>query len=531
MNKNKISVETNLSGRAFYEARVICAETNKVISETGPKKNLLTISPHLYALGKQIQKCYAGTGSTPNKADLDGTYQQTGTTVTRASGSGVFSSDNVNDFIKFAGGERARIVTLTNSLTVEVDRSQTVAASSATIYNTSRTTLDTEIKNTTVESGDTGGNYDSETGTATLWNTFDFTTETVARTYQEIGFSSNEVSVLFGRLVLDSPVSVDVGQFLQVKVTLIWALGNFRVNTPIEVDVTGWPRPYNIQSIEANGTSFDLTFDEDHHYLTGGKINIDSALPEQKAISTITSTSSVFTVNTSAAHGFLVGESIEIEDSALSGYDGVWTIASVPSSTSLTVTSAINLGTAAGGTVRHETPVDWFNGEWTIASVPTTDSVRITSAITPPDAGAAGTAFNNLKASAIISNYGFNYLPAAQSGGGIALPFARETYQMRIVDAARMKTGMAHGVFTSYPNALHIAGSESGTNAAYNPATLKRSDSYIIESGEAVSKTIRQLVFVADFGALWVTFEEPQRKDDGYILTFQNSSSWEPELD
>lgn len=535
MNQSKVQIQARSTAAARYHAKVMCCKTGKIIKDYGEHPNLLTVNPHNpYALGKQIQKCYAGTGTTPNKRLLDGTFQQTGTTVTRATGSGVFAGSNVNDFIKFSGGKRARIISFTNTLTVEVDREQTVAASTATIYDTSRTALDAEVKNTTTESGvsgESGSSNDTETGTLTLWNTFNFTTETSAQTYQEIGFSSNEVSVLFGRLVLDTPISVDVDQFLQVKVTLIWTLTNFRTATPINVEVTGWPRPYAIQSIQATGTYFDVELDEAHHYLAAGKINIEAAVPTRVGITSISSDASTFTVITSEAHGFSAGDDIEIENSSQAGYNGSWLVDSVTNSTTLVISSSINLGAATGGTIRHETPGTWFDGEWTIASVPTTTSVRITSAINAPDAGAYGSAYNNLKASAIISGVGLTTSVTAQTNGGIAEPFGNRIKTIYFIETAQVRTGMAYGVTTSLPATVGSRNASGTVFTPYDNAELTRTDTFVVGTSVSISTKIKQIAIGADGGFLWITFEEPQRKDNGYILTIEFKTYWEPSLD
>ena len=69
------------------------------------------------------------------------------------------------------------------------------------------------------------------------------------------------------------------------------------------------------------------------------------------SISTTSEASSTVTITTSAAHGFIVGQTVTILGVGVSGYNGVFTIATVPSSTTFTYTdSHTGLAGSSGGT-------------------------------------------------------------------------------------------------------------------------------------------------------------------------------------
>lgn len=74
------------------------------------------------------------------------------------------------------------------------------------------------------------------------------------------------------------------------------------------------------------------------------------------AISGITSTSGEFTVTTSSAHGFAVGDMVRIKNSNVATYNDRWfTVSTVPTSTTYNCDTALNPGTAgASGSVARE---------------------------------------------------------------------------------------------------------------------------------------------------------------------------------
>jgi len=547
----KLEIEHTTAVGGIYRTRVMqptklapdgtVLEAEPVTDWSPPQKNLILLGGYDGAsTWREIanSNCHAGTGSTPASATIDGTFQQSGTTVTRATGTGIFVSGNVNDYIKFATGERAKILSVTNSVTVEVDRSQTVAAATITIYDTSRTLLDTWVKATnTKESGANGVTTASDTGLVTWWNTHNFATETSARTYTELGMATTGTtssSVLVSRIVLDSPVNVAIGQFLQVRFDIQAATGNFRTSAPCTVSVTGWPRPYTIQSITpgaAGGTAFDILLSEacSSHYAVGRPIIVTGALPVQYAVTSYASTGSDFTVTTGSAHGRSPGNTIVIAGATPSAYNGTWTVATVPTSTTLTVTSAINPGAGSGGTVRQATPATWYDGTWTIASFPTSSTIRVTNNTVTVPAGASGTVTNSMAANAIVAGYGILSSNGVNpfEAGPLEMPPNNTYRKVDLFPESALKTGMAHGVMTSETGGLLA---KTMTAAAYNATTQSRTFSATYASGEVVNQTIRQIEFLTRTGQIWITFDERQRKDNGYQLTLSYTAKWEPDL-
>lgn len=535
----KFEQQSGISGQ--YRTRVMGRDGRPVTPWSKPSKNLIlpagvADSSNWQALCSQ---CHAGTGSTPNKVTLDGTFSQAGTTVTRTTGTGIFISANVNDFIKFATGETARIVSLTNSVTVEVDRSQTVAAAALTVYDTSRVNLDTWVKHTSTTdagAGLSGYTGDADAGTARYWKTFNFSFETSAKSYTEIGVSrtgNNSSAQLMSRIVLDSAVNVDVDQFLQVRFDLICTMGNCRVSTPVTPAITGWPYTYLVQSIVANGSYWDVTLDKAHHFAAGRPITIAGALPVRSTITTLASTGSDFTVTTGAAHNKNPGDSIVIAGATPSAYNGTWTVATTPTSTTLTVTSAINPGAGSGGTLRLSTPGTWFDGTHTIASIPSGSVVRITNAATPPNAGVDGTVKNNLNCSAICTGWGFfpNNNNSLKSGGfelsnGTGGNNGASLYA---IPEASLKTGLQYGVTSNTTGSVGSVNATSG--ATYDAANRRKTWSFTYASSVAVSQLIRQLGIQRQNSIIFLTFEERQRKDDGFQLVVSFTLSWEPALD
>lgn len=543
-----VAAEIPLGISGQFRARVMNADGTPASDWTPVKKNLIlpggynaTINTHDSYPGSfanNVKRMHAGTGSTPNKVTIDGTYSQSGTTVTRVTGAGTFVAGNANDFIKFGTGEIAKINSVTNTTTVEVDRSQTVAATTLQVYDTSRTLLDAWVKTTTTvdnTAGYNGATDNTDAGTYLIWKTMNFAAETVAQTYTEVGVS-NEVSggsgataVLFSRVVLDTPVTVGVEQFLQLRYDLTMVLGNYRTSAPITMNITGWPYPYAIQSITANGTYWDVVVGSacSSHYAVGRPIIITGAIPLRKTITSISSTGSDFTVN-ATSHGRLVGETIVIEGASPAGYNGSWVVATVPNANSLTVTSAANLGAGSGGTVRITTPATWFDGTHTIASFPNSTTIRITNANNITPAGIAGTVTNSLAANAIVTQYAFG---PTGNGPGIVEPGVSNYKGANLYPESALKTGLAYGTYADTTGGI---GTSTGyPTASYNSGTRTQTNTAIFASAVGNNQTIRQLTFGTNsqpLGLLFITFDERQRKDVGYQLSVTLTTKWDPDL-
>lgn len=74
----------------------------------------------------------------------------------------------------------------------------------------------------------------------------------------------------------------------------------------------------------------------------------------ESSISNIVGNGTAFTVTTTAEHQLKPDESIVISGVSPSGYNGNWTVATVPSSTTFTVTSAVSTSYTSGGTINYQ---------------------------------------------------------------------------------------------------------------------------------------------------------------------------------
>lgn len=126
--------------------------------------------------------------------------------------------------------------------------------------------------------------------------------------------------------------------------------------------------------------------------------------------------SNVVTVTTTAAHTFAVGYSVTIAGVAEASFNGTFTIASVPSATTFTFSQAGNNGSSGGGTATanvvtittaaaHNLAVGWnvaitgvtdatFNGAFTTAAVPSTTTFTFTQAGAASTSGAGAATAN-----------------------------------------------------------------------------------------------------------------------------------------
>ena len=316
---NKIptaNVAARLGGR--YKVRVLDGASKRILSETPWQKNLV-LNPGLVAVDggtffAETSRCRAGTGTTPSKATLDGTFALSGTTLTRSTGTGVFSAGDVNKYVKFGTGEEHLITAYTSATEVTVRDSATVAATTLEIYDTARTALDAEVIDTTTLNGDPGAQSTTATvgtGNYLIHKTYDFAVEVGTVNYNEIGVAAG-TGDLFSRIVLSSTVTVNAGQQLQVVYELSLTCDTWLSLTAITPTITGWAWEYTNLSITSTPTDFTVTTDENHHYSAGDEITIAGATP--------------------------------------AGYNGTWTIASVTADT-IVVTDASDLGTdSAPGT-------------------------------------------------------------------------------------------------------------------------------------------------------------------------------------
>lgn len=366
--------------------------------------------------------------SSANYLDVGGTWQvSAGSNImTRVSGSGTFTSGStppgcVGCEIKFADGTRAHIVTYTNSTTVVLSKTFTAGVSAQAVrqYWTNYSYSNLQAFAVQSKSDPTGStSTDLSAGTKSRQMTFAFNSATSSYTLNSVVVTNISSGVAYSRITLASGVPVEVDDQVNITYTLYATVGSRDITFDMS-NVTNLPFTYSVSTITGNGTYFDIVTTAAHHFLTGDSIVLPAGVtvPKRFAISSGSSTSSAITVNTTLAHGLSVGNTVVIENASVGGYNGTWTVDTVPDTDTFTISSALNPGAlGASGTVRLATPGTYFNGTWTVASIPNSTTVRVTSAITGPAvdtvatvATASGAKFNVWNDGFLSGGFGTTY--------------------------------------------------------------------------------------------------------------------------
>jgi hypothetical protein len=456
MNAANLKQTANLGvrGSGRFKIRVLDGKTKKVLEERPWQKNLI-LNPGIRdadgtIFRDQLGNCRAGTGTTPSKATLDGTFALSGTTLTRSTGAGTFSAGDVDKYVKFGTGEEHLIVSYTSSTEVEVRDSGTVAATTLELYDTARVDLDAEVTDHTSLNGDAGANtetMDTATGNLLVKRTYDFAVEVGTVNYNEIGISRLVAGDLWSRIVLASTVTVNAGQQLQVVYELSLTCSTWLTLTSITPTVSGWPWQYTNTDIADTATEFVVTFDDDHHYSVGDEITISGATP--------------------------------------SAYNGTWTVAAVPTSDSIEITSGIN----PGNSTVHGTTVGTLAAEVRLKSasneVPFEDSGGSAWQICDPNSSSSQLVLGAVQEANVMATLGLGTGSITTSG---------------VTNATRAKTKSAMDS---------------------NDFSWERTGTFDID--EANWTDFRQYWLQGYIGtnkaAIVVTFDQNQRKDSGYILT------------
>jgi hypothetical protein len=366
----------------------------RVIGKDGKVKHDLGSFPNIIlnsgirtdaGLDLTISLFYTQTSNAESYEDLDGTWDQTGNTITRATGTGTFPSSpsQIGNELKFSTGERCHVLTRVS------DTQITVSGPSRTITGG---TLRRFIVNGFGVSSTSGAVQSTSTITTTS-DVYNDTASTRTTTFQ-VNFASATSAYSLGsilsslcRVKLPSPVSIEIDDQIQFSYTVTQTISGRSQIYELGSESTGIPQKHSMLTISGSGTAVDVTFSAATHFLAGDKLDLRSVIPKQFAISSASSTVTTFTINTSSAHGLSVGNSVVISGASVSAYNGTFTVATVPTSTSFTITNAANPGAmGASGYVRLATPGTYFNslGLATIASMVSSSVARITSAITGP---------------------------------------------------------------------------------------------------------------------------------------------------
>ncbi len=316
--------------------------------------------------------------------DLDGTWNQTGNTVTRATGAGTFPSSpsQLGNELRWNTGERCHVTARASDTSI-------------TVSGPARSITGGTLRRYLVNGGSYFGSSVQTSSSVTLLSEVtDLTAGTHVRTYRAAFASATSAyslgSIMIStcaRVKLPSPVAIDVDDQLQYEYTVTETVSGRSQIYELGAESVGIPQKHSMTSIVGNGVNVDVTFSAATHFLAGDKLDLRGVTPKKFAVSSASSTSTTFTINTAAAHGLSVSDSVVIEGASVGGYNGTFTVSAVIDSDTFEITDASNPGAmGASGTVRLATPATYFDdlGLATIASMVSSSVARITSAITGP---------------------------------------------------------------------------------------------------------------------------------------------------
>ena len=328
---------------------------------------------------------FAMSATAESYEDLDGTWNQTGNIITRATGTGTFPSSpsQIGQELRWGTGERCHVTARASDISI------TVSGPTRTI--TGGTIRRYDVNGSGPASSSTGSNqtssastllseaWDDVSGTYVVSRRFNFGSSATSYTLGSIVLS------VYARIKLPTPITIDIDDQLQFVYTATETVIGRSQTYELGSESVGLPQKYSILSIVGDSTNVDVTFSAATHFLAGDKLDLRTVVPKRFAISSATSNSTTFTINTTLAHGLSISDSVTIEGASLAGYNGTFTVASVVDTDTITITDAANPGAmGVSGTIRLATPASYFEdlGLATIASMVSSSVARITSSIT-----------------------------------------------------------------------------------------------------------------------------------------------------
>lgn len=210
-----------------------------------------------------FQWCVSGTGTTPTKVTTDSTASQSGSTVTINQGSFQFTPAHVGKLIYWPDSNvESRITGFNDSQQVTVNVSRSTPDSSFVIYNVDQTALTTpHSMHARYQTGEGFCGTVYMDNVVKLTRTFDFYMELSPVFITEIGFKeAPAVTTLFSRILLENPLYLSAGQWLQVSYELTLRLEPKTLTTRTPT-ITGWSNTtgkeliqlYGIGIIDTNG--------------------------------------------------------------------------------------------------------------------------------------------------------------------------------------------------------------------------------------------------------------------------------------
>lgn len=249
----------NQSFQGFYKAKVVNSTTKEVAWEGDWTKNLILNQgmDAVYSQNIADLSLYGicGTGTRPNSISGETSQiTQSGATVylNLRTGLADFTSSNgtyaasvqVGDMLKYSDNSESRVTAVTDGFNLQVTPSYTFSTGKTfVIWKTSQVGLETETKRSNNYVVGTGNCETTTNVNVRTWRrTYDFTTETSTANYNElgVGWASSGATNVFSRILLGSPITVDVGFNLRLVYDLV---GTFTPTASVysTASIGGWP--------------------------------------------------------------------------------------------------------------------------------------------------------------------------------------------------------------------------------------------------------------------------------------------------
>lgn len=267
----------NQSLQGFYKAAVVNSKTKEVTWESDWSKNLILNqgmdAVYSQLLGDLTLYGICGTGTRPNSISGETSeITQSGATVylNVTTGLANFTSSNgtyaasvqIGDVLKYANNSESMVTTVTDGFNLQVTPSYTFSTGQTfVIWKTSQVGLETETKrsNNYVTGTDNCGTT-TNVNVRTWRRTYDFTTEVSTANYNElgVGWASSGATNVFSRILLGSPITVDIGFNLRVVYDLV---GIFTPTASVfsTASIGGWPVAPAVNTIGSESLQNFLT--------------------------------------------------------------------------------------------------------------------------------------------------------------------------------------------------------------------------------------------------------------------------------
>lgn len=313
--------------------------------------------------------------------DLNGTWNQTGNTVNRATGTGIFPASLSREGceIRFATGERCHVLTrISDTSIIVTGPARTINGQAIRCFLVNGGGFFGSPVQYVQSSTDEVMSLDHAVGFIDRTKTYNFSSATSA-------YSLGSIIVDRARVKLPTPIAIAIDDQIQFSYSRRETVSNRIQTYELGAESVGIPQRFPMTSIVGNGTAVDVTFSTPPIFLAGDKLDLRGVTPLAFAISSASSNSTTFAITTATAHGLTSGDACVIAGASLAGYNGSFTVTSAPTSTTLTITNSANPGAmGTSGTIRASTPSGYFNtlGLATIASMVSSTVARITSTVT-----------------------------------------------------------------------------------------------------------------------------------------------------